>query len=58
MNYAGLIGIGLQLLESLFDGLQNNTGVEVTEEARAGLASLKKYHGTLVTKNNVESLRG
>lgn len=58
MDYAALIGLGVQLLERLFEHMKNNTGVEISEDALAGLAKLKEFHGQLVTKASLDSLRG
>jgi len=57
-----LLGIGLQIVSGVLANIKQSPTVTLTEEqledAEAGLALLQKFHGSPVTKAQLESLRG
>jgi hypothetical protein len=61
MDYAGLFGIGLQIIEQVLAQWKSKSGataVEQIQNAEAALAKLKEVHGSPVTKAQLDSLRG
>ena len=62
MDPATLISIGLQILSGVLSNLKKSPTTTLTAEqiadAEAGLMAFQKVHGTLVTKAQVDSLRG
>lgn len=59
MNWWTVFDIGLTLLEGVLGKLGvSGATVEQLENAQAAVASLRQFHGTDVTKEQMESLRG
>lgn len=59
MNWWTVFDIGLTLLEGVLSKLgASGATVEQLQNAEAAVASLRRFHGTDVTKAQMESLRG
>lgn len=59
MNWWQAFDLGLTLLEGILKNIpKTEATVEQLENAQAALASLRKFHGSPVTKAQMESLRG
>lgn len=59
MNWYDIFEIGLSLLEGVLKNMKaGGATVEQLENAEAAVESLRTFHGTDVTKAQMESLRG
>lgn len=59
MNWYQIFDLGLTLLEGVLKNMKGTGAtVEQLENAQAAIESLRKFHGSSVTKAQMESLRG
>lgn len=62
MNYYDIFNLALSVIEGVLAQVQNSKSAAMTVEqlqnAQAAVAELRKWHGTPVTKAQLESLRG
>jgi len=58
MDYANLIGLGIQFLEAFLPKAQSKLPAEVLTALGAALDGLRSHHADLLTKANFEAQRG
>lgn len=61
-NWYDIFNLALSVVEGVLAQLKNNSTADITVEqlqnAQAAVAELRKFHGSPVTKAQMESLRG
>jgi hypothetical protein len=58
MDYANLIGLGIEFLEAFLSKSQNKLPLEVLESVKATIAALKSHQDDELTKAAFEAQRG